>query len=247
MYLQGAAIFSGDWKGVGEAAANLFGFSKSVSAKTEFYVMKLDPILEKMVNKLDPILGCPLKQQTWEECKRTFFVKHSCTDRKSQEYPEKECAKSKAELIEKLKEDAELADQQEKCKQLSLDRNQGLQFVNESQNEELAQKLNPSMESTNLNLGLASAVKNGKCQSLPFTVNVQTLASGTKGLAGEQSREGTSSSCVDFSNPADLGNHCIPFLPIYFFTCFEYTDVYSCAYIVWTFQAQHCQTSRRTT
>jgi hypothetical protein len=67
------------------------------------------------------------------------------------EYPEQECAKKKAAEIEKLKEDAEDAEKQEKCKEGSKDRNQGLQYVNEKEHK---QKTNSLQKISSLALSL---------------------------------------------------------------------------------------------
>lgn len=205
IYTQGAAIFTGDWSAAGDAAEELFGFSSSRSGSKEIDVTNPDGSI-----KFDELLGCPLKRQTWEECKRAFFVPYDCKDKFSEAYPEQKCAEEKAAMIEQLIEDAEQGEEQDLCKEASKDRNQGLQFVNENRTAEednqVVEDLSPQLEPIAQSLGSAKALSRaGKCQNLNFDVNVKTLDSTSKGFDGKTgSGSGTSTECLDFSNNETL-------------------------------------------
>lgn len=71
-----AGIFRGDWKAAGQAIKNLFGFSKSVSGRTEVDA-----------GGRDDVLNCPRRKLVWRECKRAFFVKYDCTNKETAPYP----------------------------------------------------------------------------------------------------------------------------------------------------------------
>ena len=58
------------------------------------------------------------------------------------------CAQDKAEMIMKLKEDSDQAVKQDKCRQDSEGRNQGLVYVNNTNPVDLANELRPKMTPT---------------------------------------------------------------------------------------------------
>lgn len=149
-----------------------------------------------------------MKQQKWEECSRAFGIKYDCDDKYSSEYPEQVCAEEQAERIEQLREDTELADQQERCKNGSQERNQGLQYINnQTDDAAIRQEVGVTMGSTTLNLGMANSMNSpqSQCKPLPFDVNVGRLASDTQAFSGRASESGTSANCIDFSNATNLG------------------------------------------
>ena len=106
-------------------------------------------------------------------------------------------------MIMKLKEDADQANKQDKCRQDSEGRNQGLVYVNITDPNTLASELGPQMKPTNQSIGNLTSMT---CDQLPFNVAVNTLKSSELDLSGDAaSGDGMSTECVDFASNEALG------------------------------------------
>lgn len=133
----------------------------------------------------------------WEECWRVLFIGVDCTRKYSKEYIKDDCRERKLQLYEDLKNEQADAKRKLDCRRDNEETSQGLKFAGDADDEDLQEGLDVSMGETNFNIGKISELGNGDgCKPMPFSVQVQTLASTVPGFSGSKSNaSGTSRTC----------------------------------------------------